>query len=183
MTRKTVSLLAVLAVVSFAFGSGASAAPSASPPCSATGSFSVAQLREAVRSGDIRSKLWGNVCGPKRVIPGRDYRFTVVVTNISDTNYRRLRLSVSHYEPLTRASLPSRQEPAANGDPLMQGTGWTLRNFKPGRSVRVSFTLRFKQHPDPKGSNFDVRLAAQDAGDDDSNNLGTHDVAFIRRAS
>jgi hypothetical protein len=183
MARKSVLLLAVSAVVWVAFGSGAPAAPTASPSCPATAPFSLAELRKAVKSGDMRAKLWGHVCGPKRVISGKDYRFTVVVTNISDTSYRKLRMSVSHYERLTHASLPYRHEPAANGDPRMQGAGWTLRNFKPGRSFQISFTLSFRPHPDPKGSNFNVDLAAQDPAHDDSNNLGTHDVTFVRPVS
>lgn len=191
MARSTVLFLAVSAVVLVAFGSGASAAPRAWPPCSATSPYSLAGLMEAVKSGDMREKVWVHVCGPTSVIPGRDYSYTVVFTNISDTTYRRLKLSVSHYDPLTRASLPYRREAAANGDPVMQGAAWRVMNFKPGRSFRVSFTLLFKQHRDPVGSNFDVELGPNlDAGafphcpcSNHSISGMTHDVVFIRPAS
>jgi hypothetical protein len=111
--------------------------------------------------------------------------------HMSETNYRRLKLSVTHCDPFTRASLPYRREAAANGDPSMQGAVWTLKNFKPGRSFRVSFTLPFKHHNDPVGSNFDVKIGSKfDAGSfphcpcpDHSIFSITHDVAFIRHAS
>ena len=182
--RKAWLLVAASAVASALFGAGAAAAPTAWPVCPASAAESVAQLRAEVRSGDLRGKLWPHICGPRKVIPGKNYSFTVVVTNISDTSYRRLKLSVDHYDPFARASLPYRREAAASGGPLMQGAVWTLKNFKPGRSFRVSFTLPFKQHNDPKGSNFEVDAYVAQGPVYSTDLLGmTHDVVFIRHSS
>ena len=153
------------------------------PACSATGPyyFSVGGLMASVKTGDIREKLWGNICGwSRKVTPGVSYDYTVVVTNINDVKYRTLTLAVTHYDPFTRTSLPYRREPAANRDAFMQGAFWTFRNVKPGRSIRVSFALPFRHHMDPIGSNFEVdafapgRRLLYDM---------THDVVFAGRSS
>jgi hypothetical protein len=99
---------------------------------------------------------------------------------------------VSHYDPISRASFPYRREAAANGDPHMRGAVWAVKNFKAGRSFRVSFALPFKQHRDPLGSNFSVEVV-------DANFVAgafphcpcpdhmlvdvTYDVAFVRHAA
>jgi len=44
----------------------------------------------------------------------------------------------------------------------------TAKCLRPYHSLRISFTLPFRRHLDPKGSNFDVR------------ELGTHDVFFTK---
>ena len=165
-------LVTALAVMALPLGTVASAAETSWPSCSATGNWSVEQLRAMARSGDIRAKLWGHMCGPHRVIRGVNYSYTVVVTNISDATYRVLKLVVSHYDPLTRASRPYRREAAANGDTHMKGAVWTRKRLKPGQSFRISFTLPFKQHQDPIGSNFDVVA--------NGHGLQTYDVFFIR---
>ena len=183
--RTSVLLLAALTAVTVAFGTGASAAPTTWPACPATSEFeSVAQLRAARRVGDVRNNLWPRICGPTKVVPGTTYTFTVVITNITDTTYRRLKLSVSHYRPLDRSSLPYRREAASNGDPLMHGAVWTLQNLKPGRSFRVSFALSFTRHPDPKASGFEVDAFVAHAPFNPVNLLGmTHDVVFVRHSS
>ena len=183
---------AVLVSVSIAFGSDSSATATAWPKCSAAAAGSVMGLMEAAQSGDVRAKVWVHVCGSTSVVPGRNYGYTVVITNISNTAYARLNVSVSHYEPLTRASLPYRREAAANGDPRMEGAVWALKDFKPGRSFRVSFTVPFKRHPDPVGSNFDAQIVGRSfvAGafphcPCPSRSLAgqTYDVVFLRPAA
>jgi hypothetical protein len=126
------------------------------------------------RGGDLRSKLFANMCGPHRVIRGVNYSYTVVVTNIGDANDRAVRVVLSHYDPLTRTSLPYRREPSRVG---MRVAIWTRKNLKPGQSFRIGFTLPFKEHNDPTGSNFSVKA------DRSSNGLGTYDVVFIPRPS
>ena len=115
------------------------------------------------RGGELRSNLYTNICGPHQVIRGVNYSYTVVVTNIGDTN-RAVRVVLTHYDPLTRTSLPYRGEPAE------VTAVWTRKNLKPGQSFRIGFTLPFKEHNDPTGSNFSV-------------NGGTYDVVFIPRPS
>jgi len=178
-------LVPAMAVASALLAVGAAGAPRTWPVCSATsGPLSIAELRAARRVGDVRAKLWSHICGPTKVIPGRNYSFTVVVTNISDTHYRRLTLWVSHYLPLARASVAYRREDASNGDPRMQSAVWTLTNFKPGQSFRVSFTLPFTRHPDPKASNVEVDAFVGQVPAYPTNLLGfTHDVVFIRGSS
>jgi hypothetical protein len=128
-------------------------------------------LRAMARGGDLRSKLFANICGPHRVIRGVNYSYTVVVTNIRDVNDRAVRLVLSHYDPLARTSLPYRGEPAG------VRAVWTRKNLKPGQSFRVGFTLPFKEHNDPTGSNFSVKADRSALG------LGTYDVVFIPRPS
>ncbi len=121
------------------------------------------------RGGELRSKLYANICGPHRVIRGVNYSYTVVVTNIGDANDRVLRVVLSHYDPLTRTSLPYRGEPAG------VRAVWIRKNLKPGQSFRIGFTLPFKEHNDPTGSNFSVGV--------DRSSIGTYDVVFIPRPS
>jgi hypothetical protein len=122
-----------------------------------------------VPPGEIRQKLWGHICGPTRVIPGVNYSFTVVVTNISGKTFHPFTLHVTHYDPFTRTSRPYRRTQAWNGDPIMKGATWTVKRLRPYQSLRISFTLPFRRHIDPKGSNFDVR------------ELGTRDVVYAKR--
>jgi len=123
----------------------------------------------AIYPGDVvRQKLSGNVCGPRRVIPGVNYSFTVVVTNISNKTFHPFTLHISHYDPFTRTSRPYRRTKAQNGDPIMKGAAWTVKRLRPRQSLRISFTLPFRRHNDPKGSNFDVA------------EIGTHDVVFVK---
>ena len=123
------------------------------------------------RGGELRSKHVANICGPHQVIRGVNYSYTVVVTNIGDVNDRVFRLVLSHYDPLTRTSLPYRGEPAG------VRAVWTRKNLKPGQSFRIGFTLPFKEHNDPTGSNFSVTADRSSLG------LGTYDVVFIPRPS
>jgi hypothetical protein len=152
------------------------------PTCrAADGLLSVAQLMEARRAGDVRANLWPHICGPTKVVAGKSYSFTVVVTNIGDSPYRGLELAVSHYRPFARASLPYRREPASNGDPHMRGAVWTISDLEPGRSFRVSFALPFTRHPDPRASNFEVDAFLPGGSVHSANLLGNvHDVVFVR---
>lgn len=118
--------------------------------------------------GDLKEELVGNVCGPRRVIPGVNYSFTVVVTNASTKTLHPFTLHISHYDPFTRTSRPYRRETARNGDLIMKGAAWTVKRLRPLHSLRISFTLPFRRHHDAKGSNFDVYL------------VGTHDVVFVK---
>jgi hypothetical protein len=105
---------------------------------------------------DGRQKLAVNVCGPTKVTPGTSYSYTVVLANIKATSFRTVKLSVIHYDPITRSSLPYSRR-VYMPDPLMSVAVFkTIRDFKPGRTFRVSFRLPFKKHNDPKGSNFMV---------------------------
>lgn len=157
-------LVTALVVACVSLGTGASAARTPWLSCSATKGSSVEALRAMWRSGDLRSKHVRNICGPHRVIRGVNYHYTFVVTNIGDTNDRAVRVVLTHYDPLARTSLPYRGEPAG------VRAVWTRKNLKPGQSFRIGFTLPFKEHNDPTGSNFDV-------------NGSTYDVVFIPRPS
>src|SRR4029453_18469758 len=79
-------LLTALVVASVSLATGASAAQRPWPSCSATKGSSVEMLMAMARGGDLRSKLFANICGPHRVIRGVNYSYTVVVTNIGDVN-------------------------------------------------------------------------------------------------
>lgn len=105
-----------------------------------------------------RHPLTVSVCGPKRVTPGVNYKYTVVLTNLSDLTYRRVKLSVVHADPITRSSIPYRR--VYNVRYLRNAALWTMKNFKPGRSYRVEVTLPFNKHNDPGGSNFVVDARA-----------------------
>jgi len=109
---------------------------------------------------DGRATLGLSVCGPTKVFRNVNYSYTVVLKNIKTTTFRTVRLSVIHYDPIRRASRPYRRA-GTWVDPLMSvATFPTLTNFRPGDTYRVSFTLPFKQHNDPKGSNFVVEVQA-----------------------
>jgi len=56
---------------------------------------------------------------------------------------------------------------------------------EPGRRSRVSFTLPFEQHPDPKASNFDIGAFVAQGSGHSTRFLGggRHEVVFIRRSS
>jgi hypothetical protein len=136
-------------------------------------------LAAAAASGDVRDKLWLKACGPMKVIRGTDYSYTVVLTNISKTTFRRVELAVIHYDPITRSSIPYRREARPEYAP-MYAAAWTLSKFKPGQSFRVGIRLPFEQHNNPKGSNIAIEARAQ--GPSDYTQL-TKDVFFIRRPS
>ena len=151
--------------------------PARATACPATQGYSIDYLRAMRRAGDLRDRIWGNICGPTIVTPGVTYTFTIVITNISDTTYRPLTLHVSHYEPVASASAPYRREAPANGDPKMTGAAWMLTRLKPGRSHRISFTLPFARHPDPKASNFDIQVFSRGSPYWDR----TYDVSFVKQ--
>lgn len=169
--------IAAPAVGGIAGGPNVLATPAAWPSCSATTGLSVPQLRAEVRKGHIREMLWVNLCGPANVVRGVNYSYSVVVTNIGDRRYRHFKLVVSHYEPLTRSSRPYRRLPSPIGDSRLRAEVWTVRELKPGRSVRISFTLPFRQHSDRFGSTLEIdafapRLVYWGV---------THDVFFVTR--
>jgi hypothetical protein len=165
--RKTLitaaTFVAIAAVVAaMQLHSGGSAAAAGWPACPATHPL----------PGEVREKVWGHICGPKRVIPGVNYSFTVVVTNISRKTWHPFTLHIAHYDPFTRTSLPYRRTKVAAwlGDPIMEGAAWTVKRLRPNQSLRISFTLPFRRHNDPKGSNFAVRELGN----------ATADVVFIK---
>jgi hypothetical protein len=86
----------------------------------------------------------------------------------SDKTFHPFTWHMSHYDPFTRTSRPYHRTKAGNGDPIMKGATWTVRRLRPHQSLRISFTLPFRRHNDPKSSNF--------AGEA----IGTHDVVFVK---
>jgi hypothetical protein len=127
---------------------------------------------------ELRTRLPVNVCGPSRVIPSVNYSYTVVLRNNSKATYRSVKLSVIHYDPITRSSRPFRREARPRFSPMYAAV-WTLRNFKPAQTFRLGIRLPFLKHKDPRGSNFMVESRARGAGVFGS----TKDVVFIRRYS
>ena len=111
-----------------------------------------------------RYDLQIRICGPTRVIPNRDYDYTVVVTNLgrfaeysSDTfgpTHRGITISVIHYDTLTRSSIRFRPGPEIN--PTMRTSVVKLKQLKRRQSFRFGITLPFRRHADPTGSNFVV---------------------------
>ena len=81
-----------------------------------------------------------------------------------------------HYEPMTRSSL--RYRSAAPRLDYSRTAVWTVNTFRPRQTFRVSFTLPFKQHNDPKGSNFLVEARVD--GPDCASGV-TKDVSFVSR--
>jgi hypothetical protein len=128
------------------------------PACPTLPGFSISLYRSWMKTGEIRSRIWGDICGPTLVIPGVNYSFTIVITNFTEKTYHRLTLHVSHYAPFTRSSRSYRREPPTNGDPKMQGAAWTVKDLGPGKSFWISFTLPFVRWPDPIASNFDAEI-------------------------
>jgi hypothetical protein len=126
---------------------------------------------------ELRTRLPVNVCGPSKVIPSVNYSYTVVLTNNSKATYRRVKLSVIHYDPITRSSRPYRREARPVYSPMYAAV-WTLHDFKPAQTFRLGIRLPFLKHKDPKGSNFMVEARGRGAGGDLAK-----DVFFIRRYS
>lgn len=170
----TVSLLAALLCLAALLSSALllraerTAAPTTWPPCPAPTFW----------PGELRTKLPVNACGPRKVIPSVNYSYTVVLTNNSKTSYRRVKLSLIHYDPITRSSRPYRREASRVYSPMYAAV-WTLHDLKPGQTFRVGIRLPFLKHSDPKGSNFMIEARARGAGGGPS----TKDVFFIRRYS
>lgn len=165
MVRKTTAYpFCVIALVS-ALGSAAAAAPPTWPRCPAPQTWAASELRQ---------KLLVKVCGEQRVIPGVDYSYTVQVTNVDKRSFRELKLRVTHYDPITRAS--RKYQRGDRAIPPWESV-WTLERLRPGQTFRVGIRLPFLRHRDPKGSNFtvDVRTLSM------KNHTGlTKDVFFTR---
>jgi hypothetical protein len=107
--------------------------------------------------------LWVSACGPSHVIENRNYTYGAVVKNYGKRTFRKLKLSVIHYDPITRSSRPYRRElrreiggppGSPHYPPPMMASVWTLDNFKPGQFFRVNITLPFKRRL--RGSYFVV---------------------------
>jgi hypothetical protein len=162
MLRRLVIGVALLPAL---LDAGAAAAPPSWPRCPPPQVWAVSELRQ---------KLLVKVCGEQRVIPGVDYPYTVQVTNVDKRSYRGVTLTLSHYDPLTRASRPYRRGDRAI--PPWEAV-WTLERLRPGQTFRVGIRLPFLRHNDPKGSNFTVGVGTRLA-----KNVGnlTKDVYFIR---
>ena len=111
-----------------------------------------------------RYDLHLRICGPTKVIPNRDYDYSVVVTNLGRSveyssgtfgpTHRGITISVVHYDPLTRSSIRFRPGPEIN--PTMRTSVVTLKQLKRRQSFRFGITLPFRRHADPTGSNFVV---------------------------
>jgi len=125
--------------------------------------------------GPVRYSLWVSACGPAHVIRNTNYTYGVVVKNFGKASLRKIKLSVIHYDPITRSSIRYRR--AYRTDYREHAAVWTLHDFKPGRLFRVNITLPFKQHNDPKGSNFTVE--ARGYGPSEVRDR-TKDVVFTR---
>ena len=145
-----------------ALGTSVSAAPTAGGDCPAM----------LYTPGD-RGKLFLNVCGPGKVIRGVSYGYEVVLT--SKATHRKIKLTVIHQDPITFSSIPYDRAYRADY------TIWTIRNFKQGHIFRVSFRLLFKQHNDPKGSNFMVGAVAYGPPVGDPGGFLSKDVTFIKK--
>ena len=170
MLRKiTVLLLATLPVLLILLGTSVSAAqptttivPGCNPPF----------------IGPERYSLWVSACGPSHVIENRNYTYGAVVKNYGKRTFRKLKLSVIHYDPITRSSRPYRREVRRDLPPLMYASVWTLNNFKPGQFFRVNITLPFKWHNDLRGSHFVVEAR----GYSPHERVGrSKDVVFIKK--
>jgi len=131
-------------------------------------------LPEAAARGDLRDKVWLKICGPHEVVRGRNYKFTIVVQNISTVTFREFEMWIYHYDPITRSTRPYRR--GAGGYGGMTAAILPLKSLKP-RAIRgVSIMLPFKEHNDPIGSNVTIELRAAKW----STGGTTHDVFFIR---
>lgn len=150
-------------------GGSAAAAPSVSPGC------------QPPLLGPDRYSFWLNVCGPGRVIRNTQHTYEVVLKNFGRRNFRTVKLSVIHWEPISRSSIPSRRAIVRFGTARERAAIWTLHNFKPGRLFRVNITLPFKQHNDPKGSNLFVFARGLDpsVGRPEIQEA-TKDITFVR---
>jgi hypothetical protein len=144
-----VSVLLASLVLLVSLPIGAAAAPIATVGCPAT-----------VGRPD-RQFLFVNVCGPRDVTRNINYGYTVVLTNGGHVSTGKVKLSVFHYDPITRNSIPYRQAPG-RAQFNMDEAVWTLANLQPGRSFRVAITLSFRQHG--KNSLFIVRAVGQHPG-------------------
>jgi len=92
-----------------------------------------------------RGFLSFTVCGPRDVTPTKNYDYTVVLTNNGHVNTGKVKLSVFHYDPISRSSVRYR-ESSSRVDYGMYEADWTLGNLAPGRSFRVTITVSFGQH-------------------------------------
>ena len=92
-----------------------------------------------------RSFLFFNVCGPRDVTRDESYDYTVVLTNRGHVSAGQVKLSVFHYDPITRSSIRYRGS-SGRVEFGMYEAVWTLGNLQPGRSFRVTITVSFRQH-------------------------------------
>jgi hypothetical protein len=106
------------------------------------------------------------------VIRNTNYSYGVVVKNFGKRSFRRVKLTVIHQDPLTRSSSPYSH--ALRPDYAV----CTLYKFKPGQVFRVNITLPFRQHNDPRGSNFVIEVRGY--GPAERGGL-TKDVTFIKK--
>jgi hypothetical protein len=68
--------------------------------------------------GPDRYNLWVSACGPTYVVRNTNYTYGVVVKNFGGASFRRIELSVIHYDPITRSSRMA----------VVHTTGVTLRS-------------------------------------------------------
>lgn len=120
-----------------------------------------------------RYNLWVGACGPTHVIRNTNYTYGVVVKNFGKRTFRRVRLTVTHQDPITRSSIPYSR--ALRPDSAV----WTLLRFRPGQLFRVNITLPFRQHNDPKGSNLMIQVRGY--GPSEGGGWMTKDVTFIKK--
>jgi hypothetical protein len=172
MTTALVSTIALFAASCFAalVGAGATSAPTTWPRCSAPTVW---------ESAGLRGKLRVNACGPTKVVRGINYSYTVLLTNISKTRFRRVELSFIHYDAITRSSRPYRREERPEYSP-MSAAVWALSNCKPHQTFRVGIRLPFLQHNDPKGSNFVIEARTREPKHFSGGLF--KDVVFVRRS-
>jgi hypothetical protein len=108
-----------------------------------------------------RQFLFFNVCGPRDVTRNRSYDYIVVLTNGGHADTGKVKLALSHYDPITRSSIPYRQVPGRVRLRMYEAV-WALANLQPGHSFRVTITLSFRQHG--KNSLFIVKAVGQHPG-------------------
>ena len=144
-----VSVLLASLVLLISLPIGAAAAPIAKVACPATAGVA------------DREFLFFNVCGPRDVTRNKYYDYTVVLTNGGHVGTDKVKLSLSHYDPITRSSVPYRQASGRTQFHMYEAV-WTLANLQPGRSFRVTVTLSFREHG--KDSLFILRAVGQHSG-------------------
>jgi hypothetical protein len=108
-----------------------------------------------------RQFLFFNICGPRDVTRNKNYDYTIVLTNGGHADTGKVKLALSHYDPITRSSIPYHQVPGGV-QVQMHEADWALANLQSGRSFRVTITLSFRQSG--KNSLFTVKAVGQRPG-------------------
>ena len=135
------------------------------------------------RPGPVRYSFEATVSGPTHVVRNTQHTYAVALKNYGKKTFRTVKLSVLHWEPISRSSIPYRRETVSVGTAQERAAIWTLHNFRPGGYFRVNITLPFKQHNDPIGSNLIVLVRGlRPSFGRPENQDGTTDITFVRKS-